>query len=229
MATPRAEADREPQRGRIDKREAILDAAFRVFAGQGYDQAGVDAIAAEAGVAKATIYNHFGDKENLLRQTITIETDRAMAAHLAVVEQLTDGSGDLRTVLEEVGHQLLAAYFDDKAVSFRRLLAAEITRFPDLLDIVRGRGVDRIMDALADRLARLALAGRLRIADPVVAADQYWALLVGPAEARSRMGTRQVPDAELRAVARVAIDTFLRAFRVPDTDEAHGSGLLRDG
>jgi hypothetical protein len=75
------------------------------------------------------------------------------------------------------------------------------------------------MDALADRLARLTLAGRLRIGDPVVAADQFWALLVGPAEARSRMGTRPVPDGELHMVTTAAVDTFLRAFGVPDNDE----------
>lgn len=219
MATTRAEADRGPPRGRIDKREAILDAAFRVFAEQGYDQAGVDAIAAEAGVAKATIYNHFGDKENLLRQTIAVDADRALAKNLAVVEQLTDGRSNLRAALEDVGHRLLVCHFDQRSVAFRRLLAAEITQFPDLLDIVRGRAVDRVMDAIADRLARLALAGRLRIADPLVAADQFWALLVGPAEARSQMGTRRVPDTELRAVTRVGIDTFLRAFGVPDMDQ----------
>jgi len=54
--------------GRIDKRQAILDAAFTIFARDGYYLAGVDAIAAEARVAKHTIYNHFRDKENLFRE-----------------------------------------------------------------------------------------------------------------------------------------------------------------
>lgn len=219
MATTRAGAEREPPRGRIDKRAAIMDAAFRVFAEQGYDQAGVDAIAAEAGVAKATIYNHFRDKESLLREIIAVDAERALAEHLAIVEQLSDHPADLRATLEEVGYRLLNRYFDEKTVLYRRLLAAEITQFPDLLEIVRGRAADRIMDALADRLARLALAGRLRLADPVVAADQFWALLAGPAETRTRMGTRRVPDDELRAVTRDAVDTFLRAFGAPGKPE----------
>ena len=211
MARRLAGADPQPPRGRIDKRQAILDAAFRVFAEQGYDQAGVDTIAAEAGVAKATIYNHFGDKQSLLREIIAAEADRALAEHLAIVEDLSD-TGDLRATLEDVGYRLLDRYFDERTVWYRRLLAAEITQLPDLLDIVRGRAADRIMGALADRLARLALAGRLRSDDPVLAADQFWALLVSPAEVRSRMGTRRVPEAELRTVARQGVDTFLRAF-----------------
>ncbi len=212
----RTRAERGPSHGRIDKREAILDAAFRVLAEQGYDQASVEAIAAEAGVAKATIYNHFGDKESLLREIIAVEADRALVDHLAIVEQLSDRPADLRAELEEVGYQLLDRYFDEKTVLYRRLLAAEITQFPDLLDIMRGRAADRIMGALADRLARLALGGWLRITDPVVAADQFWALIAGPAEARSGMGTRRVPVAELRAVTNAGVDTFLRAFGVPD-------------
>ncbi|HYJ70635.1 MAG TPA: TetR/AcrR family transcriptional regulator [Nocardioidaceae bacterium] len=214
MAKTRAEPGGTPPRGRIDKREAILDAAFRVFAEQGYDQAGVEAIAAEAGVAKATIYNHFGDKESLLRAIISDLAEGALAEHLAIVERLTDDR-DLRAALEDVGYGLLDRYFDEKTVWFRRLLAAEITQFPDLLDIVRGRTADRIMDALANRLARLALAGRLRITDPVVAADQFWALLAGPAEVRSMMGTRRITETELRTVVSQGVDTFLRAFGPP--------------
>ncbi|HEX2314666.1 MAG TPA: TetR/AcrR family transcriptional regulator C-terminal domain-containing protein, partial [Thermomonospora sp.] len=61
-------------------------------------------------------------------------------------------------------------------------------------------------------LARLSLAGRLRRCDPSTAAEQFLALLTGPAEARSRYGTRTVGEEELRAVARAAVDTFLAAY-----------------
>ena len=198
-------------RGRIDKRQAILDAAFGVFAREGYAQAGVDAIAAEAGVAKATVYNHFQDKENLLRQAIEACATQALAENLAVVEQLTDAD-DLRARLETVGFRFLQCYCDSRSTALRRLLAAEVGQFPDLLDIVDGRTADRVLEAMADRLARLTVAGRLRTADPLLAAEQFSALLTGPAAKRTRFGTRDVPDAELRAVSRAAVDTFLQAF-----------------
>ena len=204
--------DLAPARGRIDKRQAILDAAFAVFAREGYAQAGVDVIAAEAGVAKATVYNHFGDKETLLRQAITAQADRALAKNMAALERLTDGGGEPRAMLEEVGHSLLRCYCDDRSWALRRLLAAELNQFPDLLDIVQGRAAERVAQALADRLARLTLAGRLRATDPARAAEQFSALLTGPMEARSRLGTREVTDAELRSVAAAAVHTFLLAF-----------------
>jgi AcrR family transcriptional regulator len=204
-------------RGRIDKRQAILAAAGEVFAREGYAQAGVDVIAAAAGVAKPTVYNHFGDKESLFREAIAADADRALVEHLAAVDELRDGN-DLRATLEDVGHHMLVCHCEDRSVALRRLLNAELGRFPDLIDIVRGRAADRVTEALADRLARLALAGRLRRLDPMQASEQFMALLTGPIEARSRLGTRQVSDDELWAVTRAAVETFLRAFG-PLTDE----------
>jgi TetR/AcrR family transcriptional repressor of mexJK operon len=203
---------RDRPRGRIDKRQAILEAASAVFSREGYARAGVDVIAAVAGVAKPTVYNHFGDKANLFREAIAADADRALATHLAALEPLQDSGADLRARLEDVGHHMLVCHCDERSVALRRLLHAELTRFPELMDVVRGRAADPVTEALADKLARLSLAGRLRRLDPAEAAEQFIALLTGPIEARSRLGTRQVPDDELWAVARAAVTTFLRAF-----------------
>src|SRR4051812_48113995 len=106
-------------RGRIDKRQAILDAAFTMFAREGYARAGVDVIAAEAGVAKATVYSHFGDKETLLREAISASADQALAQNLAVLDRLTDRGDDLRATLEGVGFRLLQCYCDDRSWALR--------------------------------------------------------------------------------------------------------------
>ena len=42
-----------------------MTAAQRVFASDGFGGASIDKIAAEAGVSKQTVYNHFGDKRRL--------------------------------------------------------------------------------------------------------------------------------------------------------------------
>jgi AcrR family transcriptional regulator len=47
-------------------RDELLAAALRVFASQGYRQAGVDEIAAAAGYSKGALYWHFSGKEDLL-------------------------------------------------------------------------------------------------------------------------------------------------------------------
>ena len=199
-------------RGRIDKRQAILDAAFTVFAREGYAHAGVDVIAAEAGVAKATVYSHFGDKETLLRQAIAASADQALTQNLAVVDRLTTRGDDLRSTLEDVGFRLLQCYCDDRSWALRRLLSAELNQFPDLLDLVHTRTADRVTDALADRLARLSVTGHLHTPDPLLAAEQFFALLSGSMDKRARLGTRRVPNTELHTVAQAAVHTFLAAF-----------------
>ncbi|MEV5516720.1 TetR/AcrR family transcriptional regulator [Streptomyces flaveolus] len=215
-------APRAASRGRIDKREAILSAAFAVFSQRGYARACMEEIAEVAGVAKHTVYNHLGDKENVFRSALEAAADTVMAENLTVVELLTlDGHGstagdeELRATFEDVAHRLLLQCCDDRSWALRRLLYAEVARFPELLEIVWGRGASRLQQSLADRLARLSLAGRLRPCDPAEAAEQFLALLTGPMERRSRLGTHAVDEEELRAVAGSAVRTFLLAYGRP--------------
>ncbi len=198
-------------RGRIDKQQAVLTAAFTVFARLGYAQARVDEIAAEAKVAKATVYNHFGDKETLFREVVRALSETALTANLAAVEQLVNDSDDLPANLREVGWQLARCYCLEESRALRRLVSAEAPQFPDLLDVM-DEVSRRVTQALTDRLARLSLAGRLLIDDPELAAAQFTALLTGSVDTRSRLATRSVPDAELRAITEAAVATFLKAF-----------------
>ncbi|WP_328387253.1 TetR/AcrR family transcriptional regulator [Nocardia sp. NBC_00416] len=209
-----------PGAGRIDKRRAILDAAFAVFARLGYEQAGVREIADAAGVAKPTVYNHMADKESLLREALLRAADQVGADCLAAVERLRDPGADLGSALENTAQRLLRVCAGDTSHALRRLAAAQSNRLPDLVTLVRERTATRTLDALTDRLGLLALSGRLRITDPAVAAEQFLALLTGPLENRSAQGARKVPRAELGAIAAAAVRTFLAAYGSDDQAEA---------
>ena len=70
QARPRSRRiDRRTRAARAEgrhAREELLTAALHVFARRGYDQAGVDEIAAEAGYSKGALYWHFSGKEDVL-------------------------------------------------------------------------------------------------------------------------------------------------------------------
>ncbi|MEU6717796.1 TetR/AcrR family transcriptional regulator [Nonomuraea sp. NPDC046802] len=204
-------------RGRIDKRQAILEGAFTVFARLGYAQACVQDIADEAGVAKPTVYNHMTDKATLFRHALEAAARTTLDERLAVLERLSGPGDDLRATLDGVAHALLLLHTDERSCALRRLLYSEITTFPDALDIVVGSGPHRLNQALAERFARLTLLGHLRATDPDSAAEQFMALLTGPLEARTRMGTSPISDEELRELAQAAVRTFLRAWEAPNT------------
>ena len=48
------------------KRDRLIDTALELFNRDGYRATGIDKILAESGVAKMTLYNHFGSKDELI-------------------------------------------------------------------------------------------------------------------------------------------------------------------
>jgi AcrR family transcriptional regulator len=91
-------------------RSAILEAATRRFACQGYEHAGVREIAADAGVNAAMINRYFGSKEGLFAEVVErafdirylVDGDRATLAERlarAVVYGRKDIAGDRRIPL----------------------------------------------------------------------------------------------------------------------------------
>ncbi|GJF32076.1 transcriptional regulator [Kitasatospora sp. NE20-6] len=199
-------------RGRIDKRSAILEAAVKVFTREGYAQAGIDAIAAAAGVAKPTVYNHFGDKENLFRVVMRDGAERTSTRIVAALASLPDDGQDLAAELERVAHRVVECQLGDEGWGLQRLLYAEAARLPDLYDQVVARGSRPVLDVLCGRLAGLANRGHLDLDDPAVAATQFMALVSGNLPGLSALGTRPVDRADLDAAVRTGVDTFLRAY-----------------
>ncbi|WP_448316716.1 TetR/AcrR family transcriptional regulator [Streptomyces sp. CO7] len=211
-------------RGRMDKRRAIVEAALRVFSQVGYTQASLDMIATEAGVAKPTIYNHLGSKENLFRYVMTETAARSNAKTLQVLEAFPNDPDRLRPGLREVAHKLVDCYCDEQSEAVRRLLYAEAVRFPDLFDEVRASGPDQFTDALAGRLARLANAGHLRVEDPERAANQFIALVYDGLPELSALGTRPLDPEQVEKIVSAGVDTFLRAFGAPGPAAPAASG-----
>lgn len=199
-------------KGRLDKRQAIVDAALRVFAKEGYSHASIEAIAEAAGVAKPTVYNHLGGKENLFRHVLAQVATRSNHKTLAALAAFSDQPTDLRGELLAVARGLVDCYLDDQSSALRRLLSAEIVRFPDLYDSVLTSGPEQANEALTGRLARLANAGHLRISDPLSAASQFFALISCDLPALSALGTRPVADADVDRIVTAGVDTFMRAF-----------------
>ena len=61
------------------REEAIVAAVNRLLAEKGFDAMTVDAVAAEVGIAKASLYKHFSSKEELAAAAMIGVLDRAIA------------------------------------------------------------------------------------------------------------------------------------------------------
>lgn len=83
-----------------DKREAILRAAIKTFAGKGFFNSKVADIAKEAGVADGTVYLYFKNKDDILHSVF----DRAMEEFIAEgkkeLAEIDDPQDKLRRIAE---------------------------------------------------------------------------------------------------------------------------------
>jgi TetR/AcrR family fatty acid metabolism transcriptional regulator len=83
-----------------DKREAILRAATKVFARNGYFNSKVADIAQEAGVADGTVYLYFKSKDEILHSIF----DRGMEEAISEGQLQLAGISDPREKLRRVAH-----------------------------------------------------------------------------------------------------------------------------
>lgn len=90
-----------------DKGAAILRAAIRVFANNGYFNSKVADIAREAGVADGTVYLYFKNKEDILHSIFNRSVDEAIAEARRQLAELSDAREKLRRIahlhLERLG------------------------------------------------------------------------------------------------------------------------------
>src|SRR3984893_2418716 len=83
-----------------DKRSAILRAAIRVFANNGYFNSKVADIASEAGVADGTGYLYFKSKEEILHSIFDRSMEEAFADGRKRLEGVSDTREKLRLIAE---------------------------------------------------------------------------------------------------------------------------------
>ncbi|HLM57005.1 MAG TPA: TetR/AcrR family transcriptional regulator [Pyrinomonadaceae bacterium] len=90
-----------------DKREAILRAATRVFAENGYFNSKVADVARQAGVADGTVYLYFKSKEEILRSIFDRNTTEAIEEGREELAKIADPREKLRRIarhhLERLG------------------------------------------------------------------------------------------------------------------------------
>ncbi|MDQ3688143.1 MAG: TetR family transcriptional regulator [Acidobacteriota bacterium] len=90
-----------------DKREAILRAATRVFARNGYFNSKVADIARVAGVADGTVYLYFKSKEEILHSIFDRNTTEAIVEGRRQLDEIADPREKLRRIaalhLERLG------------------------------------------------------------------------------------------------------------------------------
>lgn len=195
----------------IQKREAALEAAERQFLANGYESVTMDSIAAESGVAKQTLYSHFGSKRALFLELVTSKTIGASAQVLAEPPHV-QGDSDPRALLGQVLRAQLRTVLTPSILSLRRLVIGEATRSPELAAALHEHGPQAAITALAAILRAFAEIGSLQVPDPELAATHLnWLVMGEPVNRAMLLGddAARLDEAQIEQCAEAALDTFL--------------------
>lgn len=202
----------QPRRGRPrdpERLRRIMEAAHKHFNTHGPERASVDAIAADAGVSKMTIYSHFASKVGLYEAVIRDRTDRVMDG-LPGVEAL-DPTRPEKALLA-VGEQFLTLAREEDALGQFRSLYGAAGSQPEACQAFYRQGADRLIGDLAAYLRRADAQGTLNIRHPRRAADLFLAMFLGDGHIRGLLKL-DMPDArENRALLREVVRVFLAAY-----------------
>lgn len=200
-----------PSRLTDRKRRAILDAAAEQFRTLGFEATSMDSIAANAGVSKRTVYNHFPSKELLFEETL-VQLFESSAADLDL-KYRSDVS--LREQLSELMTIKLRALADQNFLDLARVAIGDAMHAPERARPIIARLSQREEGVTA--WIRAAMAdGMLKEGDPLFAATllqgQIKALAFWPQVA---MGAPPLAPELHAPLVDAAVSMFLSYFAQP--------------
>lgn len=194
------------QRAAPAKQDLIREAAKQVFLREGYG-ASMDLVAAEAGVSKQTVYHHFGSKEELFRTVVEALSEE----FLTVLVEGRRVDDDPAETLHQLARRFLALVLAPSSLALHRMLVAEAPRFPDLARAVYAAGPAQAISRFAAYLEEQNRRGKLAVADPTLAAEQFFGGLTGQIQLRALLGVRAPSADEVGRAADNLVSGFLRA------------------
>jgi TetR/AcrR family transcriptional repressor of mexJK operon len=194
----------------LEKRKAILESAKNLFIRQGYAGTSMDAIAAEAGVSKLTVYSHFNDKETLFSAAVVARCEEQMPAlFLSLGEDLP-----LETLLLNIARGFQTLTNSPESLELHRLMVALGTQDPKLSMIFFEAGPERIIGEMERLLTRVAERGELRFASARTAAEHFLILVKGVCNFRLLVGCGELPTPEAaERHVREVVELFIRAYQ----------------
>lgn len=187
-------------------RERLLDAANELFYAEGVQTVGIDRIIERAGVAKASLYNLFGSKEELVAAYLASRHDRTTSRLTEAIEKVDDPRQKILAVFDAQAQQYERPDFngcaftaasteapsgglvEQAADQFRAWIRAMFTDLAEQVGATDPVGLGRQLHLIYDGAG---LAGRMDHREPGIAAS-------------ARQAVEALLDAALKRTGRMA-------------------------
>lgn len=155
------------------RREQIVEAATRVFAGKGFSRATTREVAREAGVSEGTIYNYFEDKDALLMAIL----DRLNETERRAEDFEAGMATDFRGFLEEYLQQRISLIWENREIF--RVVLSEMLVNAELRELYLNRVVDPTMRIAEENFRSRMKQGEVRETDAPLAVRSVAGAVLG--------------------------------------------------
>lgn len=191
------------------KDRVILAVARELLFGQGPQAVTMEAVAARAGVAKATVYARHHNREALIRAVI-VEQSAQFGVHLV---NEPANLAELRATLTRFCEELFAFLASSERLMVMRALGATSSLPDSVFQNIYQAGPQATHDGLVRWMEAVASSGIIRCAEPARSAELLLGMLIGLEQIRSiyRVACAHAESAARRAHVEFVVDAFLRA------------------
>lgn len=195
-----------------EKRRDILRVAAETFQELGFERTSMLTIAERMRGSKQTLYNYFRSKEELLRAVLAFDVGDVADQALEMLR----AEKSLRSGLARLGEIYLARQLAPLAIANIRNVSTQPAESGIGDDFYRNI-LCAAWKRVADTFKGLMNEGKLRRADPWLAAMHFKGLVLQDLLERQLLNATKCADAkEIEAAAKHAADAFLRIYSVEE-------------
>lgn len=152
----------------------IIKAATHIFLRDGYEKTSMDAVAAEAGISKRTLYSRFPGKADLFEAVVNDVLQKSLAPLDANIIM----RGSLHDSLLAFAQDLLACALVPDVIALERVVAGEAKQFPQLAARLHVRIGDYVVGLLSELIEHFHPARKRRRESVRRDAELFLALVV---------------------------------------------------
>jgi len=204
-ASQRQDGATRPPRG--GSRDAIVDAAERLFLERGFGAVSMDELAESAGLARRTLYNQFTSKEEIFRAMLVRVAGQLEHAFPPGIET----RGSVEEVLRLVAEAIVELHKNREYLGFLRMVMADSRQFPWIAEAFAA-----VMDPQTERFVRylvhLTTMGVLECREPLLATHQFMGMLNEFSLWPRMMGREDLPVPAEKVIDE-AVAMFLQRYR----------------
>ena len=205
---PRVAAARREQYA-AGRRDQILEAALRVFADKGFAETTMEEVAADAGLAKGSLYVYFPTKEDLLRKLLSRFT------LLPELPELMDSIREMppNKGIPKLVRQIWRRFRERRELA--RVVVREIHSNAERARIFNEEVGLRAYRLLAEYLATWMKRGELKRADPLATAQCLFGMLWFFLLSQELMSGKETHPLSDQALGKVVSQIFLEGAAAP--------------